>query len=322
MDEYDLLWGSHGGSYGSEDAAEYILDDLAALADILVSKDGSRVRKYDAILVDEGQDFRPEWWNTLRKVLVDDGEAFLVADSTQDIYGVSASWTDDAMRGAGFSGQWAQLDESYRLPEQVVPFMQSYAERYLPEQHVNLPLPVKVGEQLPHQSAFDLEPVQLRWVQTDKENLVHESFFAIMNLNQDLVVKPISVSDITFLTSSRHIGQRCADLLEERGLKVAHIFDQNKKAQRAKKLAFFMGDERIKGSTIHSFKGWESRAVVVIVDNIRSAENKALLYVAMTRLKRSTSGSVLTVVCAEPELEEYGRTWPSFERRIAPAGID
>lgn len=29
--------------------------------------------KYDAILVDEGQDFRGEWWITLRKALRQDG---------------------------------------------------------------------------------------------------------------------------------------------------------------------------------------------------------------------------------------------------------
>ena len=60
--------------------------------------------KFDAILVDEGQDFRLEWWNTLRAALKTNGEMVLVADRSQDIYGIATGWTDEAMSGAGFSG--------------------------------------------------------------------------------------------------------------------------------------------------------------------------------------------------------------------------
>jgi len=38
----------------------------------------------------------------------------------------------------------------------------------------------------------------------------------------------------------------------------------------------------------------------------------AAVYVAMSRLKRDTKGSYLTIVCSNPALEEYGKTWPSF----------
>ena len=59
---------------------------------------------YDAILVDEGQDFELDWWNLLRKQVRPDGEMLLVSDPTQNIYGQD-SWTDEAhMLGAGFSG--------------------------------------------------------------------------------------------------------------------------------------------------------------------------------------------------------------------------
>ena len=41
---------------------------------------------YDAVLVDEGQDFLPAWWDVLRRVCKPGGEMLLVADETQDIY--------------------------------------------------------------------------------------------------------------------------------------------------------------------------------------------------------------------------------------------
>jgi hypothetical protein len=68
--------------------------------------------QYDAILVDEGQDYRLSWWNALRSVAKPDAELLLVADATQDVYGTASAWTDDAMRGAGFTGRWAELETS------------------------------------------------------------------------------------------------------------------------------------------------------------------------------------------------------------------
>ncbi len=53
--------------------------------------------------------FSASWWNALRKVCRPGGEMLLVADATQDIYGTARSWTDDAMTGAGFKGDWAEL---------------------------------------------------------------------------------------------------------------------------------------------------------------------------------------------------------------------
>ena len=45
--------------------------------------------RYDAILLDEGQDFNPLWWKALRLVLKEGGEMVMAADVTQDIYGTT-----------------------------------------------------------------------------------------------------------------------------------------------------------------------------------------------------------------------------------------
>jgi hypothetical protein len=74
------------------------------------------VTRYDAILVDEGQDFRPSWWEALKAVRSPGGEMLLVADRAQDIYKTGGAWTEDVMRGAGFRGDWVELRTSYRMP--------------------------------------------------------------------------------------------------------------------------------------------------------------------------------------------------------------
>lgn len=42
----------------------------------LVNKiiDNEDIDKYDAALVDEGQDFKPSWWNIIQKIVNEDGE--------------------------------------------------------------------------------------------------------------------------------------------------------------------------------------------------------------------------------------------------------
>ena len=69
------------------------LDHIVGAVHDLYSTPGSSAPRYDAVLVDEGQDFQLEWWNLLRHcVLRDGGEMLLVADRTQDIY-QTAGWT-------------------------------------------------------------------------------------------------------------------------------------------------------------------------------------------------------------------------------------
>lgn len=96
-------------------------------------------------------------------------------------------------------------------------------------------------------------------------------------------------------------------------MKCAHVFGKTWREQKNNKLAFYMGDARVKASTIHSFKGWETRALVVHVGRADNINALATAYVALSRLRRSTSGSYMTVVCSAPELEAYGRTWPDFQ---------
>ncbi|KZZ04288.1 hypothetical protein A3744_26225 [Oleiphilus sp. HI0073] len=75
-----------------------------------------------------------------------------------------------------------------------------------------------------------------------------------------------------------------------------------------------MGDARVKATTLHSFKGWESRLLVIYITESVSPKDLALIYTGLTRLKRSVYGSCLTVVCSATELESYGATWPEFDK--------
>ena len=265
---------------------------------------GSLPLFYDAILTDEGQDFRLNWWQTLRKAVKDGGEMLLVADKTQNIYGTAGAWTEQAMVGAGFQGgRWAQLSTSYRLPPSIIPVIRKFADEYLPDEETDIP-PIEHAE-------LDLYPTELRWVQVRSSNATEACVDEVRRQMVRLRVDT-AIPDITFLSGSA-VGRELVEDYGRKSVRVLNTFDHRGQEQRRQKLAFFRGDARVKATTLHSFKGWEARHLVLYVENIDRARDRALLYTALTRLKRHVDGSVLTVVCSCPDLYDFGSQWPDFQ---------
>jgi hypothetical protein len=118
-------------------------------------------------------------------------------------------------------------------------------------------------------------------------------------------------ADITFICDDIAFGKGVTGELDTySGIRTIHTFENDRMEQVRKKMAFWKGDARIKATTLHSFKGWESRLLVVYVGHAAGDESLASIYVALTRLKRSPAGSWLTVVCSAPQLQVYGATFP------------
>jgi hypothetical protein len=278
---------------------------LAVLIERCFDRGGGAIATYDAILVDEGQDFNLDWWDCLRRALRPGGEMLLVADEAQDLYGRARRWTDETMAGAGFSGGWATLRTSYRMPPQLIEQLREYVARYLPRHAADAP-------QVAQLEMPGLVPATLRWIQVEPARAVEACVAAVLDLPRWADPTRVAFTDVTLLVESHAIGRRCGALLEERGVRCAHVFGATGAERRRKKLAFFMGVGRVKASTVHSFKGWETRALVVHAAHASGLTALASVYVALSRLKRHAEGSFLTVVCSAPELAAYGQTWPEY----------
>ena len=263
------------------------------------------VSKYDAVLVDEGQDYLPLWWNALRGVLKVKGEMLLVADATQDVYGTAANWTDEAMTGAGFpGGRWAKLDVSYRLPPDALRMAQDYARRFLPDETRDIP-------EL-DQGTLEIFPCDLRWIQCEEQDSMRNCVNATLGMMRKTGKSGLANADITFLTDDIDFGREVVDELSTYRIHAAHTFERDKSKQDRMKMAFYLGDARVKATTLHSFKGWESRVLVIHIRRATGSEGMAAIYAGLTRLKRSHEGSHLTVVCSAPELAAFGETWPAY----------
>ena len=82
-----------------------------------------------------------------------------------------------------------------------------------------------------------------------------------------------AVADIFFLSGNR-LGREFVQLQSRRSVKIRHTFQDDGVRSRRQKRAFFQGDARIKGTTVHSFKGWEAHRLIVCVESIKRASDR------------------------------------------------
>ncbi len=301
-DDYDELW----DNFPTDEVLDRRMAEL--VQEVYANQYGNTgAPHYDAILVDEGQDFSLLWWDTLRKALNFDGEMLLVADKTQNIYRRAGVWTDAAMTGAGFRGQWFTLETAYRLPPSIMPILKRYADDFLiDEEEVDIPNRMPLSG-----------PSDLRWIQVNHTDNVIKTCIEETRRQMGNLYRDTAYSDIVFISPRDEIGREFVDEFEKNCVNVRHTFDKNYMKSRRQKLAFWKGSPNIKATTVHSFKGWEARHLVVCVESIEKPEDRALFYTALTRLKQHENGSALTVVSSCPELREFGQSWPDFEEVTA-----
>ena len=268
------------------------------------SEPGHNLPVFDAILVDEGQDFEGEWWAFLKEhMLRPGGEMLLVADKTQNLYHRS-NWTESGTAGGGFSGPWFELIGTYRMPVDLIPIAREFAERYLPEQGRDLPTIER-----DHPVLGDAhEPTIRRWSNVADVDVVEAAADEVMRLTSD--VDRLSPSDVVLL-AGHNVGVAIMTELRARGNDVLSMFTPNDGYERRQlKWAFWAGTPGIKGCTVHSFKGWESRAIV----HVPSKMGELALYIAMTRVKAAPSRpSCISVINAVDSLRGFKER---FDREV------
>lgn len=266
-------------------------------------------RRFDAILVDEGQDFIADWWNFLRAhVLREEGEMLLVADTTQDLYD-RAAWTAEAtMKNCGFRGDWTDLQGCYRMPPDLIPIIARFGELYLKGGAYDPP--VLPDDHPMHREAS--EPTKRRWTNLDNSQGIDSALKTeILDiLNSD----GLSPADIVFLCEEHHIGLEAAKKLGDSGVYVSHVFtDNDGDERRRRKHRFWGGMDGVKGCTVHSFKGWEARGVVLCI--LPHERSRRLAYVALTRIKGFPGArAAISVINCDPTLNTFKT---EFEREFS-----
>lgn len=295
--------------YPETEVIELVQDCLNAPGPYDPSVD-SGVGMFDAVIVDEGQDIAPDGWAQLRRVVRDEGEWLFAADKTQGLYKTQEKWTDGVMTAAGFSGDWSRLNISHRLPSALVDPLADFTDRFLDDLEVDPP----VAD--PQQGLFDCT---ITWNNVDEMALIDSVVGAVREAVTEHGVHP---GDIAFLVESHGVGEACTQRLEAENIEVRHVFGSNRNSRRRKKIAFYKGAGNVLGSTVHSFKGWESRFVVLGIGSGWAAgsgdspprDHLVAVYVGLSRVKAHADRSWLTVLNCDRSLDDFGSRWFGRQR--------
>jgi hypothetical protein len=255
--------------------------------------------KYDAIFIDEGQDYYIEWYNMLCHFLTNRDEVVVVCDKKQNIYNREMEWLDKRRSGVEKFGEWIELKTIVRLPEKIAGITRVFSEKF------NLNQDVRVDKVERPDLFNQYEEHSVWW------NIEEKDWLVKVNEGFDIIKeKGTSAhgSDTVILLPDKNFGLECVNHFETKeNMKVNHVFENEEEQRYHKhKKAFWMGDSRLKISTIHSFKGWEVLNVILYIPENYYGEDDVydkVVYTAMTRTRQN-----LIVINANNRYFEFGDT--------------
>ena len=267
-------------------------------------------RQYDAILIDEGQDFCVEWYRMLCHFLTSRDEFVVVCDKKQNIYARELRWldkrvgerTEEGKSQVDKFGKWIDLKKIIRLPARIAELSIKFSTEFDLYRDKDMDINVEKPDLF---NQFEDHVVWWNVENYDWLCKVKKAFELIKN--QATHKHP---SDTVILLPDRYVGLRCVHYFEsKKKVLVNHVFeDADDKIHHKYKKAFWMGDSRLKMSTIHSFKGWEVQNVIVVIPSfIRGDErvNDNVIYTAITRPKEN-----LIVINANARYWKFGENFP------------
>jgi len=255
--------------------------------------------KYDAIFIDEGQDYYVEWYNMLCHFLTNRDEVVVVCDKKQNIYSREMEWLDKRRSGVEKFNEWIELKTIVRLPERIANFTREFSEKFNLNQDVRvdrIERPDLFNQYIEHSCWWNI-------AESDWLVKVDEAFEIIKSQ-----ATSNHGSDTVILLPDKNFGLKCVSHFEStRNMKVNHVFENEDEQRYHKhKKAFWMGDSRLKISTIHSFKGWEVLNVIFYIPEsyYGSADvYDKVVYTAMTRTRQN-----LIVINANERYWDFGKS--------------
>ena len=272
-----------------------------------------KIKKYKTIIIDEIQDFKESWIQSICNNFLEDGGSLSVfGDGEQNIYDreMEAESKMPSLKGCGFpGGQWGRMSErlSMRiLNPQIATLSTEFARQFVsPEtegiatqQEMNFGNDYHIKYwNVKKETTATILASNIRWI-IETFKIAPEDMAVLgqsINLLRDIedaYSKAVSIRPmINFETKTQY---------EEviRNSSPTYIRKDLEEIRRAAKTHFTTACPQLKLSTIHSFKGWESNSIVLILQpemsndesfegyKIQERENTpALIYTALTRAK-------------------------------------
>lgn len=245
-----------------------LLDD--ALKQIK-KKPTAQMDLYDAIIVDEAQDFRDEWWIPLPDLLKDaeTGIMYLFFDDNQRIY--------TQLSNIPFKSQGYSLARNCRNTQGIFTAL----KRYLPSSD----LTYCVG---PEGRAIEMLPGE------DKKQAQDSLETVLTRLTRE----GVAAADILVLTPVRKGHSMWKDGEKVGKFELTWALDDDDK-QTTSPLGITLPATKVRISTVHSFKGLES--AVVILTEMDKAYDEVIDQLAYVALSRARNHVVVIGKLPEPK---------------------
>ncbi len=233
--------------------------------------------QYDAVMVDEGHDFEPEWLKLAVQMVNPETNSFLLLyDDAQSIYGKKGLKFSLSSVGIKAQVRTTILRLNYRNTDEIAHCAHAFSRlhmsaRQADDDHIpNLEL---------HSSGRHGPLPATRLLRSFAE----EAGYIARFVKKMYAEKGLAWSDICITCYRRWMGKEIQKSLERQGVPAVSLIDAREKK------SFDPADETVKIMTMHSSKGLEFPCVVVsgvgrMPDPNLDVESEAkLLYVAMTR---------------------------------------
>lgn len=268
-----------------------------------------KIQKYKSIIIDEVQDFKEPWLRSIiTNFLADNGSVSLFGDGEQNIYDreLEEDTKMPPIQGCGFVGRWNEMSEriSLRIQNPNIALLSSnFAHTFMSHS-----APINI------QNSFLFEEYYIKYWMVDNtitaDKLVSNIRWIISQYKLDIRDVAVLGQSISLLRAIEDAYVRATHQPTMISFETASQYNQIKKGwnlyikknldevRRAAKTHFTTVCDAIKISTIHSFKGWESKTIILLLqpkiqsdgvyDNYEITEREntpALIYTALTRAR-------------------------------------
>ena len=284
----------HLGSYDEADFFEY----------------ATKLKKYDAILIDEVQDYLTPWLQLLRKYfLKENGEFVVFGDPKQNIYHRDLDSNGDIRLGF-IRGEWNhELDKSMRfINPALANLAMAFQKRfYGVSETINLSNDNSTNDGfqfnlMKYHNLEKIAPIEdmAQQVYNNCKNFIEGNSLNIENVvilaPQTAILRQIDYlyrqetgkgTTVTFV--SKEGVERISRHSQPASYEYKRDYDRLEKVEKNR---FTMDTRYLKLSTIQSFKGWEAQTVICIIQNdAYSVDNTIaspeLIYTGITRAKEN-----------------------------------
>lgn len=271
----------------------------------------NRLPKFDAIFIDEVQDYLGEWLQTIKRYFLrENGELVVFGDPKQNIYHRPVDSNGDIILGI-IPGVWnKQLTKGHRF---MNPFIARLSMNFQRAFINTMPdnIESEIGSQ--RNGEFNFNIIEYKYVINNQEE--PKTFREVYNICMRFVEENhMDIKDVAIIAPQKDILRQLDSWYRaETGKKTTASFVRNEAIERisrnsneasyeykrdydrlekVEKNRFTVLTRRLKLSTIQSFKGWESPTVICIIQNDRYADDNVvssseLIYVGLTRAKEN-----------------------------------